>query len=226
MELQYFGHSTFLFTNSQKQNIIIDPYLNANPLSPVKSNQVKADYIILTHAHSDHMADALTIADRHKTTIICVSELASIISKSGFRTHPLQIGGAFRFDFGRVKFVPAFHGSSTMNGVYAGLAAGAVFTVEGKTIYHCGDTGIFGDMKLIGEIDKIDILLIPIGGNYTMDIDDAVRAVTMINPELAIPMHYNTFDLIKCDPQEFIDRIATNGFRGKVMKPGEKMNIP
>ncbi|HQP62984.1 MAG TPA: metal-dependent hydrolase, partial [Candidatus Cloacimonas sp.] len=152
MELQYFGHSTFLFTNSQKQNIIIDPYLNANPLSPVKSNQVKADYIILTHAHSDHMADALTIADRHKTTIICVSELASIISKSGFRTHPLQIGGAFRFDFGRVKFVPAFHGSSTMNGVYAGLAAGAVFTVEGKTIYHCGDTGIFGDMKLIGEI--------------------------------------------------------------------------
>jgi len=81
-------------------------------------------------------------------------------------------------------------------------------------------------MKLIGEIDKIDILLIPIGGNYTMDIDDAVRAVTMINPELAIPMHYNTFDLIKCDPQEFIDRIAANGFRGKVMKPGEKLNIP
>jgi len=218
MKLQYLGHSAFLISDSQNHTILIDPFLTGNPLAPVKANQVKADYIILTHAHSDHIGDALNIADKRKTTIICVVELAS-------NTHPLQIGGAFQFPFGKVKFVTAFHGSSTSNGLYAGLAAGVVFKVDNKTIYHCGDTGIFGDMKLIGEIDKIDVLLIPIGGNYTMDIEDAVRAVSLIQPELAIPMHYNTFSLIRANPQEFVDKIAANGFHGKVLTPGEELQL-
>jgi L-ascorbate metabolism protein UlaG (beta-lactamase superfamily) len=225
MKLQYLGHSAFLISDSQNHTILIDPFLTGNPLAPVKANQVKADYIILTHAHSDHIGDALNIADKRKTTIICVVELASIISKNGYNTHPLQIGGAFQFPFGKVKFVTAFHGSSTSNGLYAGLAAGVVFKVDNKTIYHCGDTGIFGDMKLIGEIDKIDVLLIPIGGNYTMDIEDAVRAVSLIQPELAIPMHYNTFSLIRANPQEFVDKITANGFHGKVLTPGEELQL-
>ncbi|MEN6445146.1 MAG: metal-dependent hydrolase [Candidatus Cloacimonas sp.] len=225
MKLQYLGHSAFLFTDSQQCNILIDPFLNGNPLAPIKANQIRADYIILTHGHSDHLGDTLTIADKYNTIVICVAELASQISRNGLKTHPMQVGGAHRFSFGKLKLVPAIHSSSTTNGNYAGLAAGVVFNVDNKTIYHCGDTGIFGDMQLIGEMDQIDILLIPIGGNYTMDIDDAVRAVNRIKPKLTIPMHYNTFDLIKANPVEFIDKLTASGFTGKVMKPGEEMHL-
>ena len=225
MKLQYLGHSGFFFQDSQNRTILVDPFITGNPLTSVKANQLTADYIILTHAHSDHFGDTLTIADKRKTTIICIAELASYISRKGFKTHSLQIGGSFSFDFGKVKLVPALHSSSTSDGAYAGPAAGAVFTVDNKTIYHCGDTGIIGDMKLIGEIDPIDVLLIPIGGNFTMDIEDAVRAVSLIQPKLTIPIHYNTFALIQANPQVFIDKIAANGYQGSALKPGEELNI-
>ncbi len=221
MELQYLGHSGFrILTNAGKQ-ILIDPFLDRNPLATLSAKQLKADYIILTHAHGDHLGDALTIANMTTTTIICVSELASIISKRGYKVHAMQIGGAFMFEFGRVKLTTALHGSMTPDGLYAGLAAGVILELDGLCIYHCGDTGLFGDMKWIGEMFKIDYLLIPIGGNYTMDIDDAVVAVTMLRPKLAIPMHYNTFPIIELDPEEFVTKTEAAGFEALVMQPGD-----
>lgn len=221
MKLQFLGHSAFRILTDDNLALIIDPFLDNNPLAPVKSGEISADYIILTHAHGDHLGDAFKIAKKGHTTFICVSELASYLSQKGYKTHGMQIGGAFTFPFGRVKLVQALHGSMTPEGLYGGLAAGVVLNIDGKCIYHCGDTGIFGDMKLIGEMDAIDYLLIPIGGNYTMDIDDAVQAVKMIRPRCAIPMHYNTFEMIKADPQKFKILLAERGYEAIILTPGD-----
>lgn len=221
MKLQFLGHSAFRIVTDNNTVIIIDPYLDNNPLAPIKSAEIKADYIILTHAHGDHCADAMKIAKMGHTTFICVSELANYLSKKGYQTHAMQIGGAFSFPFGRVKLVQALHGSMTPDGLYAGLAAGVILTIDGQCIYHCGDTGLFGDMKLIGDMNAINYLLIPIGGNYTMDIPDAVEAVKMLRPQCAIPMHYNTFEVIKADPQVFKNLLEELGYKAVILAPGE-----
>lgn len=223
MKLQFLGHSAFRIVANSGAVIIIDPYLDNNPLAPVKSSEISADYIILTHAHGDHCGDAFKIAKMGHTVFICVSELANYISKKGYKTHAMQIGGAFEFPFGLVKLVQALHGSMTPDGLYAGLAAGVVMNIDGQCIYHCGDTGLFGDMKLIGEMHKVDYLLVPIGGNYTMDISDAAQAVKMIQPRCAIPMHYNTFEIIKADPQVFQSRLAELGYQAVILAPGDSL---
>lgn len=225
MKLQYLGHSAFRIVSEKGISIVIDPFLDRNPLATLKSDQLSSEYIVLTHAHGDHVGDTLSLAKKGNTTIIGVGELMSMFAEKGYKTHSMQIGGAFRFDFGRLKLVPALHGSLTHDGRYAGLAAGVVLSIDGKNIYHCGDTGIFGDMKLIGEMQPIDLLLIPIGGNYTMDADDALWAVKLVQPKLAIPMHYNTFPLIKADPHEFVGRLSKQGFNGKVMEIGEELSF-
>lgn len=221
MKLQYLGHSAFRLISADDTHILIDPFLDKNPLAPIKSDQIKADYIILTHAHGDHFGDALKIGKMGQTTFICVSELASLISKRGHKVHAMQIGGAFQFSFGRLKLVPAWHGSMTPDGQYAGMAAGVVLNLDGKCIYHCGDTGIFGDMKLIGEMNPVDYLLIPIGGNYTMDTADALYAVKLINPQCSIPMHFNTFEVIKTDPTDFANQAASFGQKVIILQPGQ-----
>lgn len=225
MIIQYLGHSAFRLVTDQGIRILIDPYLDKNPLATIAAMQLKAEYIIVTHAHGDHLGDTFSIADTQKTTIVCVSELANIISKKGYKVHAMQIGGAFQFEFGRVKLVQALHGSVTPDGNYGGLAAGIVLTINGTSIYHCGDTGLFGDMQLIGQLNKIHYLLIPIGGNYTMDIEDAAYAVGLIKPVLSIPMHYNTFPVIRVNPQDFVDKLETMGYKGKVMAIGEEMEL-
>jgi L-ascorbate metabolism protein UlaG (beta-lactamase superfamily) len=221
MKLRYLGHSAFQIVSSSGTEIVIDPFLDNNPLAPFKSHQVSADYIIITHAHGDHIGDALKIAETGKTTFVCVSELAGMLANQGHKTHAMQIGGAFTFSFGRLKLVPALHGSMTPDGRYAGLAAGVVLSIDGKCIYHCGDTGLFGDMRLIGEMFDVDYMLVPIGGNYTMDIGDAIYAVRMINPKIAIPMHYNTFDLIRADPESFAKQVKEHGYSTQVLSPGD-----
>lgn len=223
MKIRYLGHSAFYLETDDGSSILIDPYLDKNPLATIKARQIRADYIILTHAHGDHLGDTFSIADMNSTVIICVSELASYISKRGYKVHAMQIGGAYSFPFGRVKLTQALHGSMTPDGSYAGLAAGVILESNGVTVYHCGDTGLFGDMKLIGEMHAIDYLLIPIGGNYTMDVNDAVLASQMIKPGIAIPMHYNTFEVIKADPQEFCDKLEKCGLSGLILKPGEEI---
>ncbi len=223
MPVIFLGHSGFLIETCTGQIILIDPYLEGNPHAALKPTDIKADYIILTHAHGDHLGDSFKIADKASTLFICVSELARYIASKGFKTHALHIGGGYDFPFGRVKLTIAHHGSMTPDGQYAGPAAGVLLFIEGKCIYHCGDTGLFYDMKLIGETHPVNLMLVPIGDNYTMGISDAVKAVELVRPKLVIPMHYNTFPTIKADPEEFRKKVETLGFACRVLRPGERV---
>lgn len=224
MKLKYFSHSAFQITTDNNKNILIDPFLDDNPNSPVKSKDVTADYIILSHAHGDHLGDTFKIAGQH-TIIICVNELANYCISKGFKAHNMHIGGGYDFDFGRVKFTIAHHGSKTPSGEYAGEPAGIILTINNKTIYHTGDTALFYDMKLIGEMNKIDYMMLPIGDNFTMGIKDAVKAVELVNPGLAIPIHYNTFPVIKADPEDFKRKVEEKGYKCRVMKFGEEIEL-
>ncbi len=225
MKLRYFSHSSFQITTDDGKRIIIDPFLDDNPTSPVKSSEVDADYIILTHAHGDHVGDSFKIAKRCDPLFICVNELAEYVKTKGYEAHNMHIGGAYNFDFGRVKFTIAHHGSQTPDGGYGGEPAGVVITIDGKNIYHTGDTGLFLDMKLIGELNPIDYMILPIGDNFTMGIEDAVKAVEFVNPKKSIPMHYNTFPVIEVDPQEFKKKMESAGKEAIVMKYGEEIEL-
>ena len=225
MKLKFFGHSAFAISDNGSRTILIDPFLDGNPLSPVKAADVKANFIILTHAHGDHIGDAMRIAQRCQPLMICVNELANYLHDKGFDVHNMHIGGKRQFDFGQVKFTIAHHGSVTPDKVYAGPAAGVIITIDGISIYHTGDTGLFYDMKLIGEITPIDYLLLPIGDNFTMGIDDAVKAVELVNPRIAIPMHYNTFPVITADPEEFAARCSAHGKTCRIMQPGDEIEL-
>lgn len=225
MKLKYFSHSAFQITTNDGKVILIDPFLDDNPTSPAKSDEINADFIILTHAHSDHLGDAFKIAKRCNSLFICVNELANYVASKGFKAHNMHIGGGYNFEFGRVRFTIAHHGSQTPDGQYAGEPAGVVLTIDGKNIYHTGDTGLFYDMKLIGEMDKIDYMLLPIGDNFTMGIRDALKAVELTDPKIAIPMHYNTFPVIENDPMEFKNKVEKMNRKCIVMGFGEEINI-
>lgn len=225
MKLRYFSHSAFLITTDSKKKILIDPFLDGNPTSPVKSDEVDAEFIILTHAHGDHLGDAFKIAKRCNSLFICVNELANYVASKGFKAHNMHIGGSYNFDFGRVKFTIAHHGSITPDNQYGGEAAGVVLSVDGKNLYHTGDTGLFYDMKLIGEMTPIDYMLLPIGDNFTMGINDALKAVELTNPKVAIPMHYNTFPVINSDPLEFKKKVESTGKKCIVMEFGQEIEL-
>jgi L-ascorbate metabolism protein UlaG (beta-lactamase superfamily) len=225
MELRYFSHSAFQLTTKSGKRILIDPFLDGNPTSTVKASDVKADYIILTHAHGDHIGDAFSIAERCDSTFICVNELANYCADKGFKAHNMHIGGGHDFEFGRVKFTIAHHGSMTPDNQYAGEPAGVVLSIDGINLYHTGDTGLFYDMKLIGEMTALDYMLLPIGDNFTMGITDAVKAVELANPKYAIPMHYNTFPVIAADPNEFKRKIEIIGKKCIVMEFGQEIEL-
>lgn len=225
MKLKYFGHSAFQIKTILGHTILIDPFLDDNPVSPVKSKDVTADFIILTHGHGDHVGDAFKIANKNSTLFICVNELAEWVKSKGFNAHNMHIGGSHNFNFGRVKFTIAHHGSLTPDNQYAGEASGVLITVEDKTIYHTGDTGLFYDMKLIGEMNPINYMLLPIGDNYTMGVEDAVKAVELAKPKMAIPMHFNTFPVIKSDPEKFKKSVEEKGFKCRVLNFGEEIEL-
>ena len=225
MRLKYFSHSAFQITTDSGLKILIDPFLDDNPTSPTTSDKIEADFIVLTHAHGDHVGDSFKIAKRCDSLFICVNELANYCISKGFRAHNMHIGGSHKFDFGTLKFTIAHHGSMTPDNTYGGEPAGVVLSIDGKTLYHTGDTGLFYDMKLIGEMTPLDYMLLPIGDNFTMGITDAVKAVELANPGVAIPMHYNTFPVIEADPLEFKKRVAGIGKRSIVMEYGEEIDL-
>jgi L-ascorbate metabolism protein UlaG (beta-lactamase superfamily) len=225
MKLKYFSHSSFQITTNSGIKILIDPFLDSNPTSPVKAEDVEAEYIILTHAHGDHIGDSFSIAKRCGSLFICVNELAEYCKSKGFEAHNMHIGGGYNFEFGRVKFTIAHHGSMTPDNTYAGEPAGVIISIDGKNIYHTGDTGLFYDMKLIGEMIHIDYMLLPIGDNFTMGITDAVKATELTSPKIAIPMHYNTFPVIQADPDEFKVKAESKGIKCKVMQYGEEIEL-
>ncbi len=222
LKLTYLSHSSFMLSNGE-QTIVIDPFITGNANAPVPADTIKPDFIVLTHAHGDHIGDAIQLAKDNDSMIIAVNELANYVAAHGVKAHNMHIGGAWNFPFGRLKFTIAHHGSSTPDGLYMGEPAGVVITMGGKTVYHAGDTGIFLDMKLIGELNAIDVYMMPIGDNFTMGIDDAVKSVEFVNPKLSIPMHYNTFPIIEADPNIFKSKVENLGKKAKVMDFGESI---
>lgn len=224
VKLTYHGHSAFEITTEQ-YSLIIDPFFTGNTNAKIKPKDIKADFIILTHAHGDHLGDAFEIAKNNNATIIAVNELANYVSLKGCKAHNMHIGGGHNFPFGRLKFTIAHHGSSTEDGQYMGEPAGVVIMINGKNIYHAGDTGLFLDMKLIGEITPLDAAIVPIGDNFTMGVDDAVKAVEFLNPKVAVPMHFGTFGVIDSDPQEFKRKVESIGKKCVIIPYGESLEI-
>lgn len=222
LKLTYLSHSSFMLSDGE-YTVVIDPFVTGNPNAPVAMDSLKPDFIVLTHAHGDHLGDAIQLAKDNDSMIIAVNELANYVASHGVKAHNMHIGGGWNFPFGRLKFTIAHHGSSTPDGMYMGEPAGVVITIGGKTVYHAGDTGIFLDMKLIGELNAIDVYMAPIGDNFTMGIDDAVKSVEFVNPKLAIPMHYNTFPVIAADPNTFKNKVENLGKEARVLDFGESV---
>ena len=224
LKVTFLGHSSFQLDDGVHK-VLIDPFLSGNPAVEIDPEDIDAKFIVLTHAHGDHIGDGIEIAKRNNGLVIAVNELANYAAEKGANAHNMHIGGGHNFDFGRVKFTIAHHGSSTDDGRYMGQPAGVVITIAGKKVYHTGDTGLFLDMKLIGERDRIDLMMAPIGDNFTMGINDAVKAVEFVNPKLAVPMHYDTFPVIKADPHEFKRKVESIGKTARVMKIGESIEV-
>ncbi|MEW6049959.1 MAG: metal-dependent hydrolase [Candidatus Zixiibacteriota bacterium] len=219
-QARFLGHSCVMLTH-EKYRLIIDPFLEGNPLAPVKPDKIEVDYILVSHGHGDHIGDAIAIAKRTGATIIANFELASLCGRKGTKYHPMHIGGSHQFDFGRVKLTIAHHGGGygPNADVYTGPPVGFLITMGGKTVYHSGDTGLFYDMKLIGEMNSIDLAFLPIGDNFTMGIDDAVKAVEFVRPRKVVPFHYNTFPVIAAGPEEFARKVKDA--QVVILKPGE-----
>jgi L-ascorbate metabolism protein UlaG (beta-lactamase superfamily) len=224
IKLTFFGHSAFLIEGAGK-TLIIDPFITGNPLCTLKKEDVRVDYVIVTHGHGDHFGDAPAIAKASGATVISNFEIASYAENLGCKAHPLHIGGAARFDFGTAKLTIAHHGSSLPDGTYGGNPAGVLLEIEGKRVYHAGDTGLFYDMKLIGD-RRVDLALLPIGDNFTMGPEDALEAVKLLRPAVVIPMHYGTFDVVKQDPMAFKQKVESET-RSKcvVLKSGESFEL-
>jgi len=226
VKLTYYGHACFAIEGGGAV-LIIDPFLSGNPMAAVQAADVNPDYILVSHGHGDHLGDAIPIAQRSGATIISNFEIATYCQQQGVESvHPLHIGGGFNFPFGRVQLTIAHHGSALPDGSYGGNPAGFLLTIEGQTIYHACDTGLFYDMKLIGEKGVV-VAILPIGDNFTMGPDDALRAVKLIKPQVVIPIHYNTFDIIRQDPQAFAQRVEQEtAAQCIILKPGESYELP
>jgi L-ascorbate metabolism protein UlaG (beta-lactamase superfamily) len=227
MKLTFHGQACFV-VEADGHSVVIDPFLSGNPKAVIGPDDVKVEAVLLTHGHSDHVADAEAIAKANDALIIAPNELAVLYGQKGCKVHPMHLGGSYTFPFGRVKLTLAFHGSALEDGdklLYAGNPCGFLLTMGGKTFYHAGDTALFGDMKLLGDLNTIDVAALPIGDNFTMGPEDALLAAEWLRAGKVIPMHYNTFDLIRQDGHAFVQNLGKKGISGVVLEPGESLEV-
>jgi len=204
MKITFLGHASLLIETAGKK-LVVDPFISENFLSKDKIDpeQIKADYILITHAHQDHVLDVETIAEANPTTkIVSNFEIVTYFSKFGIEGHPMNHGGSWNFDFGRLTMVNAWHSSSFADGTYGGNPAGFVLESEGKSIYIAGDTGLTMDMKLIPLFTKLDLAILPIGDNFTMGIESAVIASDYVECQRVLGYHYDTFGYIEIDHEK------------------------
>ncbi len=224
-KITWYGHGS-LGLETGGYRILVDPFFTDNPAATIKPEQAQADYILCSHGHFDHVSDVETIAKRTGATVITNFELATWLGNRGVRTHAQHIGGGYHHPFGYTKLTLALHGSGLPDGSYGGNPAGFLITTQDKLkIYFACDTGLFGDMRLIGE-EGIDLATLPIGDNFTMGPEDALRAVKLIQPQYVIPVHYNTWDLIAQDPDAWAGRVkAETSAQPHVLKPGQSFTL-
>jgi L-ascorbate metabolism protein UlaG (beta-lactamase superfamily) len=225
-QLTWLGHGAFSF-ELDGYKILIDPFLTDNPAASCGADTLEADFILLSHGHGDHFGDIESIAERTGALVIANFEIATYLGNKGFKTHGQHLGGGYRHPFGYLKLTLALHGSALPDGSYGGNPAGFLLTTNaGEKIYFACDTGLFSDMKLIGE-EGIDLAALPIGDNFTMGPDDALRAVKFIQPKHVIPVHYNTFELIEQDAHAWAERVhAQTNTQAHVLNPGDTLTIP
>ncbi len=224
-KITWYGHAT-LGLESGGYRILVDPFFSGNPLSPVRADQVQADFILVTHGHGDHVGDTVAIARRCGALVISNYEICNWLDKKGVKTHAQHLGGGYQHPFGYLKLTFALHGSALPDGTYGGNPAGFLLTTpDGLKVYLAGDTGLFGDMKLIGE-EGLDLAVLPIGDNYTMGPEDALRAVKLLQPKHVIPIHFGTFDLIRQDAQRWAQRVqADSSARVHILKADESFEL-
>ncbi|WP_371381526.1 metal-dependent hydrolase [Sporomusa aerivorans] len=218
--LTFYGHACFSLTNGTA-TLLFDPFLTGNPLATAKADEVECNYILVSHGHGDHLGDTVAIAKRTGATVIATAELAGLVGEQNCVNISMHLGGKRTFDFGYVRLTPAYHGA----GVPGGHAAGFIVNFYGKTVYFAGDTALFGDMELLGRLEKIDYALLPIGDNYTMGPDDAAEAAKMLKPGTVIPMHYNTWPVIEQSPEVFKAKVEAFHIPVHILTPGQSITL-
>jgi L-ascorbate metabolism protein UlaG (beta-lactamase superfamily) len=222
----WLGHACLLL-ESDGRHILIDPFLTGNPAAARKPEDVPANAILVSHGHADHLGDTVAIAKRTRATVVANYEISEWLKGKGLTdVHGQQHGGSHGYPFGRVKLTLAFHGSVMPDGAYGGNPCGfLIYFKDGKKVYDAADTGLFGDMKLIGE-EGLDLAILPIGDNYTMGPDDALRAVKLLQPKKVLPIHYNTWELIAQDANAWAERVRRETqAQPVVLKPGEWVDV-
>jgi L-ascorbate metabolism protein UlaG (beta-lactamase superfamily) len=224
--LTWYGHASMRM-DVDGYKLLVDPYFGDNPVSSITADKAEADFILVSHGHGDHTGDALEIAKRTGATLISNFEIATWYEEKGIKNvHAQHIGGGFKYPFGYLKLTMALHGSAMPDGSYGGNPAGFLLTTnDGKKIYLACDTGLFGDMRLIGE-EGIDLAVLPIGDNFTMGPQDALRAVKFIQPKHVIPVHFDTWELIVQDPEKWAEAVRREtNTQVHVLKPGQTFSL-
>jgi L-ascorbate metabolism protein UlaG (beta-lactamase superfamily) len=225
MKITFYGHAALGIKVAGK-NILVDPFISGNSLAAhIDINSLKADYILLTHAHEDHILDVEAIAKRTNAVIVSNAEIAGYYAAKGFQSHPMNHGGSWTFDFGKLKYVNAVHSSSFPDGTYGGNPGGFVIEGEHKNIYIAGDTALSMDMQLIPMRTKLDLAILPIGDNFTMDVDDAIIASDFLQCDKVLGYHYDTFGYIKIDHKEAIQKFFNKGKDLMLLAIGENIDL-
>ncbi len=221
-EIEYLGHSAFALRDGGKE-VLIDPFLSDNPKAPESASEVRPDLILVTHAHHDHLGDALELSKCFGCPVLSVSEINDHLEERGAQVLPGNIGGETRLPFCRVKIFPAVHSSSFEDGRYGGEPCSFLVRMGGATVFHAGDTALFGDLSLVAEEAEIDVALLPVGGVFTMGLADAVKAMRLLRARVMVPMHYDTWPGIAVDRRELFAVARGQDFSVKVLAPGERL---